>query len=88
MKQHFSSFENQPQESTHSHDAFSLEETNAIQIELMEAAGGNPIEWIQMYTAAFRELIEEEPELHDLYIRDHSACIAYIQENLKKRVLH
>lgn len=69
-------------------EAFSLEDTNKIQMELMELAGGDPLEWIQVYSEPFRALIHQEPELYQQYQEDHDACLAYIKKRLMKMTHH
>lgn len=65
---------------------FSLEETNTIQMALMEDDGSDPVEWIDAYSLRFRQLIDQEPNLHERYLQDPDACIAYIKNALKKTI--
>lgn len=67
---------------------FTLEETNAMQMELMEQSHLDPEMWIEVYSAAFRELIENDPALHERYIADSKGVLAEIRATLEKRTLH
>lgn len=62
---------------------FTIEETNAIQIKLMEGYS-NPLDWISAYSESFRTLIEQEPMLAQRYYEDPEECVEYIREALKK----
>ena len=79
------SFEQQP---SGSHQHFTLEETNHIQLELMSVHEGGELDWIEEHSEAFRELIEHEPHLHELYERDPYTCLEYIKKCLEKPMHH
>ncbi len=76
------SFEGKPEKKP---EFFSLDETNAIQLELMKEDGGDPVHWIETYSEPFRLIIDREPQLHAWYVRDPQACIGYIKHTLKER---
>jgi hypothetical protein len=64
---------------------FSFAEKQALEIELMQQAGNTDEEytdWVTKYMDGFRELIEHEPGLHELYLTDRVACIEYIHKRL------
>ena len=81
--------ENQPIEQLHSFPALSLEETNRIQMELGTEEGIDLDEWIQENSAQFRAIIENHPELTELYHQKPEEFKKRIKELLKlKPTLH
>lgn len=54
----------------------------------MQEWRGDPMEWVELYGHAFRTLIEDEPELYDMYRKNLNEFIAHVETELKKRVLH
>jgi hypothetical protein len=67
---------------------FTLAETNHLQLELMKNYEGGELHWVETYSEAFRELIEQEPHLHELYEHDAHACFEYIKKCLEKPTHH
>ena len=57
-------------------------------MELIAMSGVDPAEWIETHSEAFREIIENEPHLHELYIKDSVACLEYIKKSLEKPTHH
>lgn len=82
---HASPFEQPPRTSQ---EIFSIDESNHIQMELIVMSGGDPMEWIETHSEAFREIIENEPHLHELYIKDSVACLEYIKKCLERPTHH
>lgn len=71
----------QQESQNQTYESFSLEETNAIQMKLMEGSD-DPIAWIDSYAESFRKLLEAEPQLHEQYEKDPDACVRYINTKL------
>ncbi len=69
-------------------EELSLEETNGIQIELMSRTQVNPDDWVLRYSAEFRTLLRDEPDLKERYRKDKEECLTYIPEALNRRVIH
>jgi hypothetical protein len=66
-----------------------IEETNMLQMMLMEAAHVEPLEWIQHNAAAFREVISENPgRFAGLYRKDPVECAEVLKKEIDARVLH
>jgi hypothetical protein len=66
-------------------ERFSLRDTNEIQRELILKAGGESValEWIKKYSARFRQLISEHPELVNEYRTDPALCIGKVKSLLE-----
>ena len=62
-----------------------LEDTNAMQMELIQASGMDAAEWIDANAGHFRNMVEADPELVMLYRIDAKAVLAFISDNLADR---
>ncbi len=58
---------------------------NLIQRDLIEKSGEDPIGWVDEYAADFREIIEENPKLLQLYEKNPGALENFILQQLQNR---
>ncbi len=66
-----------------------IEETNMLQMMLMEASHVDPSDWIEQNAAIFRDVITEDPgRFAKLYREDPVACTEAIKNEIDRRVLH
>jgi|JI10StandDraft_1071094.scaffolds.fasta_scaffold04902_3 hypothetical protein len=66
-----------------------IEETNMLQMMLMEAAHVEPSEWIEQNAATFRDVITEDPgRFAGLYQKDPVECAEALKKEIDARVLH
>lgn len=69
---------------TEGRPAFSLEETNLIQIDLIKDSGKDPEEWIEDYSEKFREYVSLHPELVELYRKSPADAELLIKKALEE----
>lgn len=66
-----------------------IETTNMLQMELIDLSGQDPEVWISEYSAAFRDVIDEDETYYARLCHvDHEKCIRVLKEKLDARILH
>lgn len=79
--------ENQPTEESRSQN-FSFKEANLMQADLIKKSGIDPLRWADKNAAAFREIVESNPELAELYRQNPEAAEEFVERQLKKKTFH
>lgn len=61
-----------------------LEVENTMQMELCETDSEGAMHWINTYSADFRDLISQEPDLLARFGVDHDGCMNYVQKKIEE----